>query len=412
MRVVLAAPLLLGALIAGDASAQSPARWRLRSSAAIAYDSFGQTYTIADKDTLDLIDELSGRVILGVERQGRTWFDLANSLSVGQEATRDDVHLGLRRRSNNLDFLLIDDLHLKAWRDLSQYSLSSDYLSNSARVSVVIWPQRPWRLRLTERLDSAHFEQRTRYNYDYVRNDVGGELERRWGVFSSLRAGYSWGATQVPDSSAIDARTHRVSTGWIQEVGVHTLTWEQTLERRRYRDPETRSPYFDYQGTLTASAALGSVVRLRPAYRALLIDYDQPDSVYANASEQSIELILEGELNERATLGAGPRGEFRRTENIFDRPYDQWGVKGTLSYLAGSALWVQFSNEVGVRRYRDATAFLTDYLYNWTTLILSARLPPRLTFDLFFSLEPEDHDDDRNDTTTILVSTALTLALH
>ncbi len=412
MRVHLAAPLLLGALIAGDASAQSAARWRLRSSAAIAYDSFGQSYTIADKDTLDLIDELSGRIVLGLERQGRTWFELANSLSIGQEATRDDVHLGLRRRGQDLDLMLVDDLHVKAWRDLSQYALSSDYVSNTARLTAVLWPQRPWRLRLTERVESARFEQRTRYNYDYVRNDLGGEIERRWGVFSSLRAGYAWGAAQVPDSSAIDARTHRLSTGWIQELGVHTLTWEQTLERRRYRDSETRSPYLDYQGTLTASAALGSVVRLRPAYRALVIDYDHPDSVYANASEQSIELLVEGEWNERTTLGAGPRGEFRRTENVFDRPYDQWGVKGTISYLAGSALWVQFSNEVGVRRYRAGTALLTDYLYNWTTLILSARLPPRLTFDLFFSLEPEDHDDDRNDTTTILVSTALTLALH
>jgi len=413
-----AGAFLLAALTSSPAGAQdllaAPERaWILRSSVALAYDSFGQRYTVADDDTLDLIDELSGRWILGLEHRGNAWFELANSLGIGQEATRNDTHLGLRWRARTLDVQILDDLHTKAWRELSQYTLSSDYLTNTARLLVTVWPVGPWRLRGTGRLENAHFMQRSRYNYDYWRHDLGAEVERRWGVFSELRGGYSYGRREVPDSTAIDYRAHRITAGWTQEFGAHTLTLDQWVERRRYRDTGTRSPYLDYEADLTLSAALGMSTRLRPAYRALVTNYDLPDSIYTDATEQSVEILLERELTPNTTLGVGPRGEFRRTGSLFDRPYDQWGLKGTLSYLPGPSLWVQFSNEIGVRTHRAGSEVLfTDYLFNWSTLMLSWHFPPRLNLDLFFSLEPEDHADDRDDTTTLLVSTALTFGLY
>ena len=131
-----------------------------------------------------------------------------------------------------------------------------------------------------------------------------------------------------------------------------------------------------------------------------------------HASEQSIELVLEREVTGTTTLGVGPRGEFRRTDSIFDRPYDQWGFKATVSYLPGPSLWLQVSNEFGVRNHLAGSELLfTDYIFNWTTFMLSWHFPPRLNLDLFFSVEPEDHADDREDTTTLLLSTALTFAL-
>lgn len=390
----------------------SPTSWHFRSALAFAYDSFGQRYTVAEEDTLDLIDEMSGRWIAGVEHRGSTWFELANSLGIGQEATRNDTHLGLRWRGRSLDVHFLDDLRAKAYRDLTQFTLSSDYLTNIARLSLTVWPVGPWRVRGTSRLENARFFQRSRYNYDYVRHDVGGEVERRWGVFSNLRAGYAYSQRDVPDSAAIDYRAQRLTAGWTQELGSHTLTLDQWLERRRYRDPGTRSPYVDYQGTATLSAAVGANTRLRPSYRASLITYDYPDSIYTDATEQSVELVLERELGTSTSLGVGPRGEFRRTGSIFDRPYDQWGLKGTLSYLPGPSLWVQVSSEFGVRTHRAGSDLLfSDYIYNWTTLMLSWRFPPRMNLDLFFSVEPEDHADDRNDTTTLLLSAALTFAL-
>jgi hypothetical protein len=404
---------VLLALGTAPARAQAPATWQLHSSVGFAYDSFGMSYTIADDDTLDLIDEMRGQVTLGIEHLGNPWFRVANTFSLGQEATRNDAQLGLRWRGPSLDLQILDDVHLKNWRTQSDYSLSSDYVTHSARLLATLWHGGPWRLRLRDRLENAYFSTRNRYNYDFLRNEVGGEVERRWGVLSSVRAGYRFDLRNVPDSTAIDYRSHRLVTGWTQEFGWHTLSFDQTLERRRYRDAETRSPFWDFQASLSVSAALGTSLRLRPAYRAILVNYDLPDSVYADASEHSFELLLEADLGPRTTLGVGPRTEIRRTQSLFDRPYEQVGVKGTLSYLLGPALWIQFTNELGRRTYGSGSELLlTDYFFNWSTLMLSARLPPGLLLDVFFSLEPEKHETADNDVTTLLLSAALTVPLR
>lgn len=412
-RIATAMVLLACSFVDTPARAQAPGSWHVRSSVGFAYDSFGQSYTIADDDTLDFIDEMSGRVTVGLEHLGATWFQIANSFSLGQEATRNDLRLGVRRRTRLLDIQLLDDLHYKNWRASSEYSLSSDTLTNSARLLATFWHRSPWRLRLIERFENARFATRNRYNYDYLRNEAGGEFERRWGVLSSLRAGYRYALRSVPDSTSIDFRSHRFVAGWVQELGWHTLSLDQTLERRRYRDPGTRSPFWDYQGSVSLDVSLRPSLRLRPLYLAGLVVYDLPDSVDSDASEHSLELLLEGDLGTRTTLGAGPRLEVRRTENLFDRPYEQVSFKGILSYLHGSTLWVQFTNELGLRTYgAGSDLLLTDTFFNWSSLMLSAQLPPGLQLDLFFSLEPEKHEQAQNDTTTLLLSAALTVPLR
>ena len=141
--------------------------------------------------------------------------------------------------------------------------------------------------------------------------------------------------------------------------------------------------------------------------------YDTPDSIYAQATEQSVEMLLEGDLSESTTLALGPRAEFRRVASSIDRAYNQWGLKGSVTFLDGTRFWIQFTDEVGVRKHLagDATLY-SDYVFNWSTLYLTWEPMQRLQLDLFFSLDPETHDDKTNDTTTILVSTALTYGWH
>ncbi|MFQ5600197.1 MAG: hypothetical protein ACE5G2_06545 [Candidatus Krumholzibacteriia bacterium] len=426
MKRIGLALLLAGGLPLGEASAQeavpggppwsvnpAPAAWRFQPSISFTYDSFGQRYTIADEDTLDLVDEMSGQLVTSLVHTGRTSVELKNMLGVGEEATRNDLLVSLRRRFGALDLRLTDDLRYKAYREHSDYGLSSDYLTNTARAIATWRLAGRWRLRIDDRFELADFAERTRYNYDYVRNDIGGEVERRYGILSTLRSGYSYGWRSVPDSTEIDYQRHLIEAHWDQEFGLHTLAVGQLLERRLYGDPTVRSHYVDYQTTMSFSASLRPELRLRPEYTASIITYDTPDSVYSDASEQSFELILERDLSDRTTLGVGPGGEFRRTNSSFDRAYNQWSLKGTLSYLAGSSLWVQFTNELGVRSYLAGDDILySDYIFNWTTLYLSYEFVPRLTLDLFFSMNPESHDDEQNNTTTLLASTAITWGLR
>ena len=115
-------------------------------------------------------------------------------------------------------------------------------------------------------------------------------------------------------------------------------------------------------------------------------------------------------------IGIGPRIESRRTSSLFERSYDQLGLKGTISVFAGSTFWMQFTNEIGVRKHlrgtTDSEDFFTDYIFNWTTVYLSWRMFPSASLDTFLSLNPESHEDAANNTTTLLLSSSLTWHLR
>ncbi len=111
-----------------------------------------------------------------------------------------------------------------------------------------------------------------------------------------------------------------------------------------------------------------------------------------------------------ARLGDDVTGaEFRRTRAGIDRAYNQWGLSGSVTFALGSTLWLQFTDEVGVREHLAGDDLLySDFAFNWSTLYLTWQPLPRLGFDLFASLNPENHADDLNDTTTLLLSASAT----
>ena len=383
--------------------------WRFLPSAGIAFDTFGQRYVVAEAETLDVLDEWSGRLTTTLERHGRTQLRIRNTLGLGQEATRDDFYLTLARSDGRIDFRLEEELRFKAYTENSDYSLSSDYLVNQTRLSGVFRFGNRWRLRAADRFEWTNFERRDRYNYDYTANDLGATLERAYGYFSWLGAGYAYGMRTVPDSSVIDYRRHVLTADWQHDIGIHAAGMDHRLERRLYGDPNVRSHSLDYEGGVNGRIGLRPAVRLRPDARARVIRYDRPDSVYANSVEPAVELLLEGDASPNAVIAIGPRAEFRRTQGGIDRPYNQWGLKGSVTWSVGSKLWLQFSDEIGVRSHLAGDALLfSDYVFNWSSLYLTWEPLQRLAFDLFFSLEPEDHDDQDDNTTTLLLSTSLT----
>lgn len=384
--------------------------WRFLPSVALAYDSFGQRYVIAEEDTLDLLDEVSTRLATAFERQGRTRLSLRNTLSLGQEATRDELLASFARAQGPFEIRTEHELRLKAYAPGSDYGLSSDYWSGTSRATALLRVAERWRVRVDDRFEWTVFDSTDRYNYDYRLNDTSAEVEREYGLLSSVRLGYTYGTRAVPDSSAIRYERHRVHADWDHDLGPHAVRLGQRFERRSYGDRTVRSPYVDYGGELGGQVGLHPRVRLRPEVQASVLRYDAQDSVYSDTDEQSAEVLLEGDLSESAVLAMGPRAEFRRTTSAIDRAYNQWGLKGSVTYSLGSKLWLQFTDEIGLRKHLAGDdALITDYVFNWSTLYLSWQPRQRIAFDLFFALNPELHDDETNDTTTILLSTSLTV---
>jgi hypothetical protein len=383
---------------------------------AFLYDSFGQRYEIADEDTLDLIDEMSGNLLLHFDRSGRTGIHLRNTFGYGEEAVRNDFLGTVDRTWGRLDLRLEEDLRYKNYNENSTFTLSSNYWVSRSRLRLRWALSESWRLAFDERWEITEVADRNRYNYDYRRADHGVELQHNFGFFSSLRGGYLFGTRAVPDSSVIDYQRQALTVGWVQEMGRHSFSMDHIFERRTYGDPRVRSHYNDWQGNVAGTLILRERLRLRPVYRVWLVEYDQPDSIFANSTEQSLEILLEGDLGPRTSLGVGPRAETRRSQSIFERSYDQLGLKGSIAVFAGTQFWLQFTNEIGVRKHlggtTDSIDFFTDYIFNWTTLYLSWRFLRQASLDSFLSLNPESHEDAANNTTTLLLSASLTWHLR
>jgi hypothetical protein len=333
-----------------------------------------------------------------------------NTFGLGQEAFRDDFVARLERPLGNAFELRVQqDLRYKDYSARADDVFASDYLEGTSRGSA-LWRLSPaWRLRVDERFEWAWFDSTDRYNYRYRLQDAGGEIERQYGLFSSVRAGYSYGTRSVPDSAAIDYRRHVAIAGWQHDLGRHGLGVEHRLERRRYGDVRARSHFWDYDGAVDGRIELHERLRLRPAVRGTWTRYDRPDSLWSDATEESAELLVEGDVSTATVLAIGPRAEFRRTAGGIDRAYNQWGLKGSVTVALGSTLWLQFTDEVGVREHLAGDDLLySDYTFNWSTLYLTWQPVPRLGLDLFCSVNPESHEDELNDTTTLLLSAALT----
>lgn len=394
------------------ANAPAPAgAWRFRPGVSFGYDSFGQRYVVTDDDTLDFVDEASARVHTRLEHLGRTRFDVQNTFGWGQEALRNDLRVDVARPllGDRFEVRLRQELRAKDYALQADDAFASDYWVGTTRATT-IWRLSPqWRLRLDDRFEWATFEPTDRYNYRYRLHEGGGEVERRYGLLSSLRLGYAFGARTVPDSSAIDFRRHLLRGEWLHEFGRHECGVQQRVERRRYGDIATRSHFWDSITDVDARIDLRDRVRLRPAMNATWTTYDRPDSLWSDAREQTAEILVEADVSGATTLALGPRAQFRRTEGGVDRAYNQWGVAGRVTFALGSTLWLQFSDEVGVREHLAGDDLLySDYVFNWTTLYLTWQAKPQLGVDLFFSLDPELHDDNLDDTTTLLLSASVT----
>jgi hypothetical protein len=399
--------------IAGSAPAAvlaPPGGWFFAPGFSLAYDSFGQRYAVTDDDTLDIVDEISARMHATLEHRGRTRFRLQNTFGYGQEALRNDLLATFEQPlTPRFELRVQQELRYKGYDQASDDAFANDYVVGTTRAAAIWRWSQAWRLRVDERFEWAWFDSTDRYNYRYRLQDLGGEIERQYGLFSSLRAGYSHGSRAVPDSIEIDYRRHMGLLDWQHDVGRNQFGIQARAERRRYRDPRARSHSWDAGGEVDARLALHPRVRLRPALRGVWTRYDRPDSLWSNAGEHAVEMLVEGDVSPSTVLALGPRGEFRRTGGGIDRAYNQWGLKGSVTLSLGSTLWLQFTEEVGVRSHLAGDDLLySDFTFNWTTLYLAWQPLPRLGLDLFCSVNPESHADDFDDSTTLLLSTAIT----
>ncbi len=146
------------------------------------FDSFTEKYTIVEEDTLDRLTEFRTRLRLGYTHGSflKNYLQLQGESLVGEESLESTGRVYFIRRSDAARFAIDTDLTYRTFRDSSDYSFPNDFLRYNLRTYFQRTIAPGLSLRLTDRLEVLDFDQRTEFDYDYVRNSItlSGDLDR------------------------------------------------------------------------------------------------------------------------------------------------------------------------------------------------------------------------------------------
>ena len=412
----------LGLAIAPDAASGTDfgaAAPRVLWTAGIGFDSFGERYSLEAADTLDFSNEVWTRAGVMAQRpwtrRGRFWIE--DQLSFSNIALRNRIAFGLDRAWRVDDALSFQsDLALRRNHpgpdQNDALALSSSYWQEDARLSYRPRLTDELRLRLGERFFLIDFTGETRYEYDYLQNELALGLELERGLGRVLDLDYGYARRLVPDSSAVDYGEHRVRVGYRASDGLwgrFELAGEAL--RRHYRDEEVRpgSTVLRAEGSLALAAGERWEMRIGDGCESTT--YDAPSSVYFDLVVNRSGIGVFYLLGPAFEIGGEPRYTLLRAAEDAGEDYDELSLSVALRLFRGQTAWLDLALEPGHRDYLDRApeGIYSDYDFVRGTAVGSLQLGDRTTLAAYVSYEPERHEVPGDDATITLISTDLTV---
>lgn len=401
---IAALPVLFAAPPAGAAS--------LHGTVFSGYDSFIDRFTILEEDTLETIHELRAgflaRASIG-EESARGLFRNRFSWSNQTIDETFDGDLSLRP-GENTRIELRGTLHLKSFREGSDYSFGNDYLQSNARLRIRrrlagdLWIG--WR----SRGEIVDYEERTDFDYDYRYADTGLEIEGGSFFDRFLRVVATVGRREAPDTTELSYRRYIGEVEGRVAAGRGLIHLFARGDRREY-DGSSRSDYW----ILDCSA--GMRIHRDPVSWNLKLEtevllYDRPDPTFFDTR------FLRGGVRLRSPVAGGaaalfaePRYAVMGCPDYAEERYGEGSVILGLDFSRGTALWLSASWEPGYRSYEtEDNELYSDFSFNRLSLMGSAELGGGMTLSLFLSHDPEKHTRRQDDFSITLVSVELSRA--
>ena len=413
------------------ASASSAEPVKIESAAEFGYDRFAQIYRFTDsallqpsdgtigvgtslRDTVDVFTELRGQAELSVRRlKGTHRFEMLGLGSMGTEMNRGYFQGVYRYRPEKSPTLWDAELELegRAFQRNSSFQLSHDNLRAMGRLQ---WRRRldpSVELGLKLRAETVAYDGHSVFEYDQSRWTVSGTAAIRRGLGFHLDLEAGGGSRSVPDSTEIayDRAFLQSDLYWPLGIG-GTFSLFTSFERRAFRDPQTRSPYWDLlaEPGLRFSLAESWQLKLQSPQEFLLYDID--GEVYQDTwlGQAGVELARRlGELE----VGVQPRWTWNVSPFDTDDEFRQPSVALNADLYGGGKLWFSFSEEFGWRNYEDPPSdsieVYTDYTFFRTTLMASYTFMEHLSLQVFVSDEPDIHQREEDDNRLTLYSLTL-----
>lgn len=382
---------------------------KVSGSVTTGFDSFTEKYTIVEEDTLDRLTEFRTRLRLGYAHGTflHDYLQLQGESVIGEESLESTARLNLLRRWGPSRFAVDTDLTFRTYRDSSEYSFPNDFLRFSLRAYARREIASGLSLRLTERLELLDFDERTEFDYDYVRNGVtvSGDLDRD--LTTTYHASLSFTKKSIPDSTEIAYRAWSAAGDYRTTLDAHRHVYlNMTTERRLYAHEPTKSDFW----------ALLSAVTLQPfargdfgfgvenALESYL--YDRESDAFFDYVENRSAFIVSYYRSFDLTFGLGPTAAFFSSDFSPEDEYTEFGAKATASYNAGTRIWLSASYEPGHRNYRvdGSEVIFSDFTYQRITLFATLKIWRGANLGVFLNHEPENHKIEGDDATATLFS--------
>lgn len=425
--VVLGATTLAQAQAPTDTSAtaldlRDTPRGRIVGRAEIGFDSYEESYSIVEEDTLDAVNEWRSRLRLGWAMGSLlgNYFLVEGRVLAGQGNYETAGRLRLHRRfgSNPRTRFSFDGVvSSRGFDESSSFSYPNDYLRYffSAYVQWGIGPRLS--LRLSDRYEQIDFEERTEFDFDSTRNGVTLSGEYAWDVTTFVTGAVRVNTMSIPDSTEIEYRSVvpylelRSSPDVRQQVYV-----QAAVERREYTSPTaTRNDFWAALATLTLEWPLARDVTLGLADDFEHYAYDGQTEAYFDYVENRTLALVNYYPMFFLRLSAG--GAFALL-SAGDSPQDEYREAGAVlavEYSQGTRLWLSLQYEPGRRVYPafdpdaifDFESVFSDYAYHRISVFGTWRMWRGLAFNAFVDYQPEDHAREGDDATATLITVSL-----
>jgi hypothetical protein len=404
--------------VAARAQGTDGKRFRLTGSFSAGFDSFQEKYSIVDHDTLDMVNELRASAARGAlagtflrdfiflegrARYGEDSYETGGSLKVTKLLFSSVSRIGFEA-----------DFMKRYYGPFTTYQFPNNYTRLFLRGHFRHLVTRSFALRLTDRVERQNFQQRTEFDYDYLRNRISlaGELEWGFATFLDLRLDHV--TMSIPDSSEIEYESLVPAIELRHFSGLHKRVILLTaVERRDYTVGSPRSSFWAALGSFMGEWEVDDTKSLLFENIFEWYKYDEKNAIYFDYVENRTALLFKLNPTMELSFGAGPTYGFLDSDVSDQDEYSEYGVKTVFEYNRGARAWITLAYETGKRHYKafsmatgqlEDLSLFSDYSYHRLSLFTNFRLVGGFTFNGFVDFEPEDHEREGDDATATLIS--------
>ena len=345
------------------------------------------------------------------------FFHVEGRTVLGDDSYETTGRFKLAKRLSNERYFgigLDGEIARRTFRDNSSYEFANDYTRYYFRAFLKKVLGDVVSVRLSEHFENQDFDDRTEFDYDYLRNSVTLTGEFDWGITTYLNAGLTYTSKSIPDSTGIGygAVTPTVEFRHDSDSGRRFVLFS-SFEHRNYNDDDIRSSYRALFAVSSVRWPISGPFAVSLGNDVEYYDYKDNSEVYFDYVENTNALLFNYDRSWSARFGIGPTFGFLASDYSGEDEYEEYGVKCTVEYNKGTRAWVSLDYENGKRSYSAYTGVRTesifsDYTYNRVSLFSNFKLWNGLSLSGLLDYQPEDHEREGDDASATLFSFSVT----